>query len=231
MVAPIFLSPLMCRSMGRPPMAQPPGIATRAIPARATKGPKTSELALMVLTISYLATGSESVAQRILVHWFVSTSCKSTSAPMDARSLRSVSMSRTWGMFSRTTSSSVKMAAAMQGNAEFFAPDTWTVPTSGVPPITKNLSMKGEQLLSFQCKSVSSAASRNGSYTCGSLKVSDFDFGEGKKDDAGKFWLACGYGGGDVAVWNGNAYRIDNCCVRTRFDCCCVTFAASSDDS
>ena len=49
----------MWRSMGRPPMAQPPGMATRAMPVRAMSGPSTSELARMVLTISYLATGSE----------------------------------------------------------------------------------------------------------------------------------------------------------------------------
>ena len=49
----------MWRSMGRPPMAQPPGMATRAMPVRAMSGPRTSELARMVLTISYLATGSE----------------------------------------------------------------------------------------------------------------------------------------------------------------------------
>jgi hypothetical protein len=53
---------LMCRSMGRPPMAQPPGMATRAMPVRAMSGPRTSELARMVLTISYLATGSERMA-------------------------------------------------------------------------------------------------------------------------------------------------------------------------
>ena len=45
--------------MGRPPMAHPPGMATRAMPVRAMSGPSTSELARMVLTISYLATGSE----------------------------------------------------------------------------------------------------------------------------------------------------------------------------
>ena len=49
--------------MGRPPMAQPPGMATRAMPVRATSGPRTRELARMVLTISYLATGSERTAQ------------------------------------------------------------------------------------------------------------------------------------------------------------------------
>src|SRR3984957_12973370 len=56
-------------------------------------------------------------------------------------SLRSVSMSRTWGMFSRMTSSSVRMAAAMQGRAEFFAPETLMVPRRGLPPRTTNLSM------------------------------------------------------------------------------------------
>jgi hypothetical protein len=33
------------------------------------------------------------------------------------------------------------MAAAMQGRAEFFAPDTRMVPESGVPPVIRNLSM------------------------------------------------------------------------------------------
>ena len=53
--------------MGRPPMAQPPGMATRATPARAMSGPSTRELARMVLTISYRATGSESVRQLMVV--------------------------------------------------------------------------------------------------------------------------------------------------------------------
>ena len=57
----------MWRSMGRPPMAQPPGMATRAMPARAMSGPSTRELARMVLTISYLASGSERVRQQIVV--------------------------------------------------------------------------------------------------------------------------------------------------------------------
>src|ERR1700733_4141837 len=60
---------------------------------------------------------------------------------MLVRSFRSVSMSRTWGMFSRMTSSSVRMAAAMHGNAEFFAPETLMVPRRGLPPRTTNLSI------------------------------------------------------------------------------------------
>jgi hypothetical protein len=44
-------------------------------------------------------------------------------------------------MFSRMTSSSVRMAAAMQGSAEFFAPETLMVPSSGLPPRITNLFM------------------------------------------------------------------------------------------
>src|ERR1017187_3924695 len=61
---------------------------------------------------------------------------------MEASSLRSVSMSRTWGMFSSVTSSSVRMAAAMQGRAEFLAPETRMVPTRGLPPRITNLSIE-----------------------------------------------------------------------------------------
>src|SRR5580658_9109134 len=61
---------------------------------------------------------------------------------MEARSLRSVSMSRTCGKFSRMTSSSVRMAAAMHGSAEFFAPETLMVPRRGLPPRITNLSIR-----------------------------------------------------------------------------------------
>src|SRR5580658_5591056 len=60
---------------------------------------------------------------------------------MEESKRRSVSMSCTCGMFSRVTSSSVRMAAAMQGRAEFFAPETLMVPSSGFPPRTTNLSI------------------------------------------------------------------------------------------
>src|SRR5215472_10592240 len=55
--------------------------------------------------------------------------------------LRSVCISRTSGMFSRTTGSSVRMAAAIAGSAAFFAPLTRIVPTRGLPPRTTNLSI------------------------------------------------------------------------------------------
>ena len=54
-------------AIGLPPMAHPPGMATRAIPTRAISGPRTRELARMVFTISYLASGSESVRQQMVV--------------------------------------------------------------------------------------------------------------------------------------------------------------------
>src|SRR5256884_8469130 len=53
MSAPSFWSPLRCWSIGRTPMAQPPGSATRAVPWRATRGPRTRTEARMVETSSY----------------------------------------------------------------------------------------------------------------------------------------------------------------------------------
>src|ERR1700679_636532 len=73
-------------------------------------------------------------------------------------------MSRTWGMFSRITSSSVRMAAAMQGNAEFFAPDTRMVPSSGFPPRMTNLSIRSHELLRFQFRTWRSIGQLLGRY-------------------------------------------------------------------
>src|ERR1017187_10410105 len=61
---------------------------------------------------------------------------------MAASKLRSVTMSRTWGMFSRMTGSSVSRAAAMAGRAAFLAPLMRTVPTSGLPPRITSLSIE-----------------------------------------------------------------------------------------
>src|SRR6516162_5561503 len=51
-------------------------------------------------------------------------------------------MSRTSGMFSRMTGSSVRMEAAMAGSAAFLAPLTRIVPTNGLPPRITNLSIR-----------------------------------------------------------------------------------------
>src|SRR5215471_4348757 len=50
-------------------------------------------------------------------------------------------MSRTWGIFSIMTGSSVSKAAAMQGSAAFLAPLMRTVPSRGLPPRMTSLSM------------------------------------------------------------------------------------------
>ena len=52
MSAPIAVSPLMCRSTGRSPMAQPPGSDTRASPKRAVSGPSARMEARIVFTSS-----------------------------------------------------------------------------------------------------------------------------------------------------------------------------------
>ena len=56
---PALARPLRCWSIGRTPIAQPPGSATRAEPWRATSGPSTSTEARMVETSSY---GARSLA-------------------------------------------------------------------------------------------------------------------------------------------------------------------------
>src|SRR5207248_1235997 len=61
---------------------------------------------------------------------------------MAVSSLRVVSMSRTSGIFSNTTGSSVSRAAAIAGSAAFLAPETRTVPSSGLPPRITNLSIE-----------------------------------------------------------------------------------------
>src|SRR5437016_13288065 len=53
-------------------------------------------------------------------------------------------MSRTCGMFSRITGSSVSRAAAIAGRAAFFAPLMRIVPRSGFPPRITNLSIAKE---------------------------------------------------------------------------------------
>ena len=60
---------------------------------------------------------------------------------MAASKLRSVTMSRTWGTFSRMTGSSVSRAAAIAGRAAFLAPLTRMVPTNGLPPRITSLSI------------------------------------------------------------------------------------------
>src|ERR1035441_9281945 len=61
---------------------------------------------------------------------------------MAASRRRVVSMSRTCGIFSRMTGSSVSKEAAMAGRAAFLAPLMRMVPRSGLPPRMTNLSIR-----------------------------------------------------------------------------------------
>jgi hypothetical protein len=64
-----------------------------------------------------------------------------TVAPVKARSLAMVMMSRTLGILRRVTRSFVRSAAAIAGKAEFFAPLMPMVPRRDLPPLIRNLSM------------------------------------------------------------------------------------------
>ena len=65
----------------------------------------------------------------------------STRQRICASSLAMVMMSRTCGIFCRVTGSLVRSAAAIAGNAAFFAPLIRTVPSSLRPPWILNRSM------------------------------------------------------------------------------------------
>src|SRR5581483_11346332 len=98
----------------------------------------------------------------------------STSAPIAESSLRVVSMSRTCGIFSRTTGSSVSRAAAMAGSAAFFAPLMRTVPSNGFPPRMTNLSI-GEKSRLREEAVILTGASQRGARQCD--RLSDVAFG------------------------------------------------------
>src|SRR5690349_14838623 len=138
MRAPSCSSPKMCRLMGWPPMAQPPGSDTRARLLRATSGPSTRLEARMVFTSSYGASGQT-------IFWVVSftaPSRTSTVLPISTSRRSMVRISRTRGTRCRVTGSSVSKAAASAGSAEFFEPLVEISPFSETPPVITNLSME-----------------------------------------------------------------------------------------
>src|SRR5258708_3082289 len=132
MVHPMASRPLRCWSMGRAPIAQPPGSETRARPKRATRGPRTRTLARICFTSSYGASG------RTLDPAATSTSGAATltSRPRNRRSAAVVSMSRSAGTFRSLLAPSERSVAQRIGSAAFLAPLIRTVPRSGPPPRT-----------------------------------------------------------------------------------------------
>src|SRR6185369_10662112 len=137
MSAPRAFSPFRCWSIGRTPMAQPPGSDTRALPCRARSGPRTSTEALMVLTSSYVA----STLFRSVVSIFTTLPFPSILAPSDSRTLIVVFISRRNGTLLISKFPGARMVATNIGRAAFFEPLTETSPLSFLPPFMISLSM------------------------------------------------------------------------------------------
>src|SRR5262245_32681782 len=137
-VAPIFSRPLMCRSIAREPMLQPPGIATLALPKRASSGPRTRIDARIRLTSSYgVSAGRTSEVSRTsspCFHAVPTPRCSSTSTIVMQSWIR--------GTLRSVNRPSASTAAAMSLSAEFLAPAIWMIPSSGVPPVTRRRSIR-----------------------------------------------------------------------------------------
>ena len=87
----------------------------------------------MVFTNSYGASCMDTFSAR-MVNSLGGRSGLETTQRMCASSLAMVMMSRTRGIFCSVTGSLVSSAAAIAGNAAFFAPLICTVPFSFFPP-------------------------------------------------------------------------------------------------
>ena len=135
MTAPMASIPLRWRSIGREPIAHPPGIATLARPKRASNGPNTTIEARILDT--YLKGASyESclVASKIIVLF---TSSIPTSTFKKRITLFIVYTSDKTGTLYRVVRpSSGMMHAAKIGKTAFLAPSISTVPTRRFPPRT-----------------------------------------------------------------------------------------------
>src|SRR5690606_16122146 len=145
--APISSSALICKFIGRVPMAQPPGSETRALPTRASSGPMTSAPARILRTMSYGAS--------VLVISFAVSARERPSEPppfplspfMTAVTpcwqsrVISVELAATRGSLERVRVSSVSRLATISGSAEFFAPLISIFPISGLPPLIRILSI------------------------------------------------------------------------------------------
>ena len=134
MRAPSAARPFRCWSMGRAPMAQPPGSETRARPSRASSGPSTRTDARIVLTSSYGASGrgsSEASTSSVCPPF---SGSRATFAPMCESSRPMVRMSARSGTSRKTLRPGASSAAAICGRVAFFDPLTSTSPFSGTPP-------------------------------------------------------------------------------------------------
>ena len=122
-------SPRRWMSILRGPRLQPPGMATRACPNRATSGPMIWMEARIFCTRSYGATcDCTAVVSMVMV-----PSSNSTTAPRYSSTSRMVRTSWMSGTLCRTLVPEASSEAAMSLSAEFFAPATATCPARAAP--------------------------------------------------------------------------------------------------
>ena len=114
-----------------------PGIATLAVPNRASSGPSTRIDARIRLTSSYgVSTERTSLVSRTSAspfHAQPTPRCSSTSTIVRQSWIR--------GTFRTMVRPSDSTTAAMSFSAEFFAPAISTVPSSDIPPVTSRRSI------------------------------------------------------------------------------------------
>ena len=134
--APRISRPFRCRSIGRAPMAQPPGKLSTARPKRARSGPIMSTEARIFLIYSTgactLSTGAPSTSIRLPSNVM--------SAPSDSNTSLMISTSAKRGTSSSTQRPWDSNVATMIGRTAFFAPLMRTSPLSLRPPVTMILS-------------------------------------------------------------------------------------------
>src|SRR4051794_4397325 len=136
-VAPIRSSPRTCRLTGRAPMSSPPGRATRARPHRASNGPRTT---IEARTCRASSCGASNPVTEVASS--SATPCSSRTATPTCSSISAITaQSRIRGTFPTTLRPGARIEAAINFSAEFFAPETWTVPSRRAPPVTRKRSI------------------------------------------------------------------------------------------
>ena len=131
--APSASKPLRCRSMGRVPMAQPPGSEIFAWPQRARSGPMMRKDARILRTRSYGA------SQLPIVRASTRSWCAAASNCACTPRRQSTSVIVVTSSSAGTSSSTLSVpwprsVAAMIGSTAFFAPLIFTRPWSRRPP-------------------------------------------------------------------------------------------------
>ncbi|COS71362.1 Uncharacterised protein [Streptococcus pneumoniae] len=138
---------MICCSIGRLPIAQPPGNATIACPKRANKGPITKILARILLTYSYGASSFNVLVASTTTAF--SSFLYVTSAFNVDNTLLIVSTSLNAGTLTNLlVPLEAKSEAVNTGKTAFLAPSTLTSPFNWLPPLITILSILNPPLKS-----------------------------------------------------------------------------------